>query len=264
MRYQARSDQRILYFQITFKFSKQRILTISHLTKSLPHYKKQAVVQQHHPCFHKYEFKGKLLPNSIYSAMYYGTLIALFQPLVDIEVDTTGTAVEQPGVTPTQLLEQAKTRLETLIRLYYLRHSFELYDPRLMHWLVLLGNMAIGNINTIQEQDATAQTTIKSLRSTVILCVKGLHSQGQNYHMALLLRRALINRMRPEDQSLLKTYLSVPKAEDGKALMTEYVQVQYVVPIIKINEDPKTANLQNLVEAYENMSLSSSSESSES
>ena len=59
------------------------------------------------------------------------------------------------------------------------------------------------------------------------------------------------------------TYVKEHESGDPD-LIAQYHQPQYPVPIIKINEDPRTAHLAKLVKRYEELSLKPVSASSQS
>jgi hypothetical protein len=190
------------------------------------------------------------------SIEYYGTLIKLFQSILSDE----DSEPESPAMDKTfrDVIKYSEIRLETLIRLHYLRHSFDEYSPRLMYWLIFLGNMAVEGIRA-NNGDPTGRSahrpSNKTLRSTLILCAKGLYSQGENYHLAVPVYRALRDRMKPSDVDLLRTYVTTRDSDADQPLMMQYIQSQWPVPIIKLSEDPKMGSLEKLVSKYGNMSL---------
>jgi len=166
------------------------------------------------------------------------------------------------------VIKYSEIRLETLMRLHYLRHSFDEYSPRLMHWLIFLGNMAVEGLRA-NSKDVTGRTahrpSSRTLRSTLILCAKGLYSQGQSYHLAVPVYRALRDRMKPSDVDLLRTYVTAKGDRDDsdQPLMMHYMESQWPVPIIKLNEDPKMGILERLVSNTAKMTLGTVSSESD-
>ncbi|KAI1410532.1 hypothetical protein F5Y13DRAFT_201990 [Hypoxylon sp. FL1857] len=198
---------------------------------------------------------------------YYGTIISLVRLLVQ-----SGTPLD---LTWQNIISHAEVRLETLVRLYYLRHSFESYDPLLMHWLMFLGDTILlkldGGLNSAGAlAAATMPTTLansESLRSTLILCAKGLYDQSRNFHIAVLLYRLLRDRMKANDVDLLRTHIFTSTSTssssggssangDDEPLMTQYVQAQWLAPILT-REGDSTAQrtLDYLLREYEKLSL---------
>ncbi|KAF4455709.1 Zn2Cys6 transcriptional regulator [Fusarium austroafricanum] len=131
--------------------------------------------------------------------------------------------------------------IETLIRLYYLHHNLEIFDPYLVIHLLMLGNYVIEMLN----KPATPADNAELYRYIAT--------------MACLMLR---DRMETRDNALLKTYIHDELDYDQDS-MTKYNQSNYPVPIIKINEDPRTVLLGNLVKAYETLSLDGDSPSAQ-
>ncbi|OTA95752.1 hypothetical protein M434DRAFT_393609 [Hypoxylon sp. CO27-5] len=202
---------------------------------------------------------------------YYGTIISLVRLLVQ-----SGTPLD---LTWQNIITHAEVRLETLARLYYLRHSYESYDPLLMHWLVFLGDTILlkldGRLNSAPALVAagtmpTSASNSESLRSTLILCAKGLYDQSRNFHIAVLLYRVLRDRMKANDVDLLRTHIfpSGPSAGSGSAsasasaddepLMTQYLQAQWLAPILTPeggSDGTAKRTLEYLLREYEKLSL---------
>ena len=180
--------------------------------------------------------------------------------------ETNGTASSVPhiDVTPQDIISRAKIRLETLVRLYYLRHSFESCDTFMVYFLMLLGNLTLEDLATDAKTKDSALADPQAFRSTLILCAVGLNSQGQSYHLGNLVYRAFLDRMKPDDMDLVKAFTPSQDVDDDQLLMAQDIRSQWPIPIIKINEDPKTANLETLVKEYERPSLEPSDSSWES
>ncbi|KAI0902092.1 hypothetical protein F4806DRAFT_490565 [Annulohypoxylon nitens] len=199
---------------------------------------------------------------------YYGTMISLVRLLAQC-----GTPL---NLTWQNVITHSEVRLETLLRLYYLRHSFESYDPLLMHWLMFLGDSILLKLDTPQAAIPLPpyhpRPNPESLRSTLILCAKGLYDQSRNFHIAVLLYRLLRDRMKANDLDLLRTHIfsSSPSnsgsadsgnasADDDEPLMTHYVQAQWLAPIVtppdNDGDDSSKRTLDYLLREYEKLSI---------
>ncbi|KAM0542279.1 hypothetical protein ACHAPJ_012887 [Fusarium lateritium] len=182
---------------------------------------------------------------------YYSTLIALVQ--------FQGNPPELPsGAIDRVTVIRAHNNIETLVRLYHQRHDYQAYDSFLVLSLLLVGNRTIDSL----ESDPSPRD-IEHYRATLVACAKGLHDQGKHSYMPALVYHMLRNRMRHQDKDLLLTYVKEHESGDPD-LIAQYNQSQYPVPIIKINEDPRTAHLAKLVKRYEELSLKPVSASSQS
>ena len=112
------------------------------------------------------------------------------------------------GGSPIKSLDQSHSEailnLETLIRLYYLRHGFESCDAFLIHALGVFGYISIRRVE--RQEDSRS---LEAYRSTVILIMKGIRELGRSYYVAKAILRFHASFMRPEDMELLKRYVDV-------------------------------------------------------
>lgn len=187
-----------------------------------------------------------MLPSHIRTHLeYYSTLITLCQI-------HSGTGSSVPS--NDEVMVRAYVNIETLVRLYYVRYSYDSYDAfMVMMFLLLVGNRSLDNL-----ESASDPLSIEDLRASVMLCAKGLHDQGKNSHLFHIVYYVLRGRIQPRDRDLLLTHVKEGGGVDKEVLL-QYNESQWPVPIIKINEDPRTALLQNLVKRYEDLSLDATS-----
>jgi len=152
------------------------------------------------------------------------------------------------------ILHEAKIMLETVMRLYYARHSFDFYDPWIAFALTAVGNGVIADLAT---GSSTNTRIVNGYRSTLILCAIGLNKQGLNYYISMLLAIQLRRAMKPEDLGLLKMHATDTHIEDeDQALVAEHAHSQWPVPgMAMINEDPEGARLRNLVRAFDDVQI---------
>ncbi|KAK5658865.1 hypothetical protein OQA88_1679 [Cercophora sp. LCS_1] len=184
---------------------------------------------------------------------YYTTLIILLR----VQGDVSSKLAAKYGLSDepaADVISRAYKYIETLFRLYYHCHDCEAYDAFIKLWCITLGNHTIGML----EEDMAPHDR-EVLRSTLLLCVKGLYDQGRNNYVEHITYLALRDRMNPEDKDLLMTDLPDEETKDQESIK-QYNQSRWPIPIIKINEDPTAVTLVNLVK-YESLSLSTSSTS---
>ncbi|KAI8943580.1 hypothetical protein NX059_001576 [Plenodomus lindquistii] len=110
------------------------------------------------------------------------------------------------GRTALQIRNDAHVRLETLMRLWYLRHSFSTYEPWALLFLVYLGNLAIRSLNEPSEE--TPLAPIEVFRSTVVLSINGSDSQSYCYYLGALISRSMIERLSPQDAERMGPHLA--------------------------------------------------------
>ncbi len=196
------------------------------------------------------------MPKLIHSLSmeYYTTLITLFQPQIANCAKVVELIATEMPLTPSRIIHDAEIRLETILRLYYLRHSFESYDAMLIYFLAFLGNSALDRLSRIGEVDALPEVQ-ESLRSTIILCIKGLYSQRSHYNLADLIYRTTKARMQPKEVGLLHRYTSSHDVNDQEASKARHAQAEYPLPIVMINEDPTKARLNYLIAQTDSLSI---------
>ncbi|EHK27097.1 uncharacterized protein TRIVIDRAFT_21401, partial [Trichoderma virens Gv29-8] len=167
-----------------------------------------------------------VLPAHLQLHIYYHHLIlTIFEPLMDTETD------QDPS--PQQIVSESKKYLQTLIRLYYLRHGYDAMDLFIVIPLMLAGSECVEAIN-----DQTPAAELEVLRSTLILVANGLYSQRRNHYLAEALFRVIRGRMRPSELSLLRTTMKIDEHEwDEKNRMAQEVRSSWPVSVVKKKED---------------------------
>ncbi|EMD96008.1 hypothetical protein COCC4DRAFT_122531 [Bipolaris maydis ATCC 48331] len=106
--------------------------------------------------------------------------------------------------TPYAIMRASEIMLESLIRLYYMRHSFVHYDPWLIPAITRLGNDANRLLEGGPGEDPA---NLDGYRPTIILCAKALESQAQNIHIATSLGIQLYSVIKPQTLQLIRTYV---------------------------------------------------------
>ncbi|OTA00562.1 Zn2Cys6 transcriptional regulator [Trichoderma parareesei] len=149
----------------------------------------------------------------------------------------------------------AAARLETVARLYYIRHSFEYCDPFLTIHLSFIAGGAMDSLKLTPAHDVE---TIKSLKSTIILSLKGLYDQGQHIHLTSVIYRLLRDRLSPEDLALLQNYVVWDPLAPEEPLLVQYAQSHYPLTMGSKHQDPSSTRLENLVKQYGQLSTEDS------
>lgn len=140
---------------------------------------------------------------------------------------------------------------ETLLRSYYLRHSFDSFDPMLVNFIIERLGASMAELGAAGSTVPGHQPPIQEiLRSTLILCGTGLRTQAKSYHVCNLAYYGLQSQMRSEDLRLLLTYAKPPDKSDMPPLGHDAV-TSWPLPIISMSDDPKKAALSKMVRDYE-------------
>ncbi|KAF5549290.1 nitrogen assimilation transcription factor nit-4 [Fusarium mexicanum] len=181
-----------------------------------------------------YQFRGRLQ-----ECMYYHhLLLTIFEPLYDAET------TREPS--PQLIVADSKKNMQTLVRLYYLRHGFEAMDLFIVIPLMVIG---YDSINAIKEETSTEE--IELLRSTLILIAQGLYYQRKNHYLAQALFRVIRGKMRSQEIGLLKSSMALDRYEtDPEPEMAVVVRSHWPVSVVKKHEDVESHILTNLVESF--------------
>lgn len=186
-----------------------------------------------------------------HSIYYHNLILAIYEPLLDLKT----TQNQEDSLR--QIISDASKCLQTLVRLYYLRHGFDAMDLFIVIPLVLAGFKCIDAIN-----DDTPSPKLQDLRSTLVLVAKGLYSQRRNHYLAEALYRVVRGRMRPQEVALLKE--TVDLGEDdaegaaGRQAMAQAVRSHWPVSIVGKGEDVDSYLLTNLVDNYAHLNIEDS------
>lgn len=184
------------------------------------------------------------MTNGIY---YHHLILTMCAPLLDLKTD------RRP--TPSQSVADAKKHLQTLVRLYYLRHGFEAMDLFIVIPLMLTGYDCVDAIDADTPEDE-----LETLRSTLILVAQGLHYQRRNHYLAEALFRVLRGRMRPLEVALLGNIMSIDDDEaHHRRDMVQAVRSRWPVSVVKKKEDVDGHILTHLVRNYAHLNNESMS-----
>jgi hypothetical protein len=162
---------------------------------------------------------------------YCLVLINLFEPWMsgpdaDITVDSDGPDSDG-GPTIRDVGARARARLETLIRLYNLRHSFDTLEVKLIMYLMLLGSISVRVLAPGAGGDGGDGTQRDA--STFLLCAKGLHDQGQNQYLGSLMFNMLSGLVDPKNQALVSDLSRIKAEFCGTEVKPEYVHMEWPV-----------------------------------
>lgn len=189
--------------------------------------------------------------------MYYHNLIlSIYEPLINVKTNHN----QQEAVQ--QIVNDSSKYLQTLVRLYYLRHGFDAMDLFIAVPLMLIGFKCIDAIN-----GQTSESNLEDLRSTLVLVAKGLYSQRRNHYLAEALYRVVRGRMRPQEVSLLKDTVNLDDDDNEKAAgrqaMAQNVRSHWPVSNVRKDEDVEKYVLNNLVDNYAHLNIEDTPETSQ-
>lgn len=177
------------------------------------------------------------------SIYYHNLILSLFEPLLEIHTN------QKPS--PQQIVNDANKHIQTLIRLYYVRHGFEAMDLFIVIPLMVAGFNALSSIN---EQTPLPQLEVS--RSTLILVAQGLYKQRQNHYLAQALFQIIRGRMRPQEAALMRETVQGEEHEVNEDLaLTQAVRSHWPVSVVRKKEDLESHMLGNLVGTYAHLNI---------
>ncbi|KAH7041207.1 uncharacterized protein B0I36DRAFT_427472 [Microdochium trichocladiopsis] len=165
------------------------------------------------------------------------------------------------GYDPHSSREAALMRLETLLRIYFLRHGFECADAYVIQPLSLMG---FENVQKLKMDPYGPRS--EAARSSLILAAKGLWDQGQNFYVArttLSLLRETLQQADPHQVEVRLLDREVDFKEQRNAaeqLQIRHVSSRWPPSMASITEDPEGQRLHSLVERYMNIHIESDDE----
>ena len=174
---------------------------------------------------------------------YCLVLINLFEPWMS---GPDADRLVSDGLTVREIGTRARARLETLIRLYYLRHSFEALDIMLIMFLLLLGSMSVRVLASSEDGPPNRDA------STFLLCAKGLHDQGQNQYLGSLMFSMLAGLVDPQNGALLSDLARIRAEFQGTEVKPEYVHMEW--PVYRWVH-PESQSMGKLLEAVDELSI---------
>lgn len=156
-----------------------------------------------------------------------------------------------------KITRRSKVCLETILRLFYLRHGFDRSDMYMTHFLSHLAFLGLERLKALQCTDSTSSIEeLNDAQSTAILAAKGLHDQGKNWYLPYTIFHMICKEMGPDELDILHQYTSVRKDDlSTDKLRIRHVQCQYPVKVFNSSDDPEHLRLEELVHRYADMVL---------
>lgn len=155
-------------------------------------------------------------------------LVRLFEPFEHVSQIFATEELPHPG----NIVMQSKRSLETLIRLYYLRHGFESYDPAMIFFVSLLAWNSLRDYKQLASLEPNSPHSDETL-STLVLCAKFLWEQGANHFLSevvfFLFKSSLPSRH--EVRHLREVVDAEEDAGPRLALMVQEVRSEWPVGI---------------------------------
>jgi hypothetical protein len=179
---------------------------------------------------------------------YHTLIINLVQPLVEAPLNEieSATFARALGQTSLKVIELANVHLETLFRIYYLRHGFGAMDAYLFHSLTTLGFIALRRLNEAR----SLKLPTKEDRCLALMCALGLRDQARYYFLVHTIYHLFCSSMSRDDAGLLSQYGQGqmpdlrPLHDNSKDTVS-----QYPLDVLSVSDDPNKNRVTYLLEA---------------
>ncbi|TWU77756.1 hypothetical protein ED733_008622 [Metarhizium rileyi] len=167
---------------------------------------------------------------------YYNILMELHKLLQNTAAQHSS---RQPG-SPTI----AEACFESILRLYYLRHSFEISDAMLTQFLTVFAMNAsqalAGSREPIQDEktmsaDDSTLAEKTTVRSALVLAIKGLRDQGQYYFFPQKTSYLLLSQLAPDDANLVQKFAHVSdEARESRVIQAREIPGHFPPDIMHV------------------------------
>ncbi|KAK4216540.1 hypothetical protein QBC37DRAFT_86806 [Rhypophila decipiens] len=203
--------------------------------------------------------KKIVMPNHLKLHMYYNLiLVNILRPVVHDRVDGGDLSpfhwplLPSHRSSPRDAYLDAKIHFDTALRLYYLRHGFEVPDSFIGQFLSSLTRLTVDAIN----EDPTSPF-VEDWRSTVLLTAKGVYEQSKSVYVMRALLQIQIGLMTPRDVERLKHFARIEKAQEIHAPLEEPIHSNWPTYIVGHEH-----GAENLTRQLGNLSLGPATSSS--
>jgi hypothetical protein len=110
---------------------------------------------------------------------------------------------------PYEVLEASRHSYETLVRIYYLRHSFQALDCFIVQILAVLALSTVSRIRA-----GTHTVPLEALQSTLVLSVVGLADQSHSFYTSQMVLGAVRNGMAQREIELVNRFMEQGRAKE--------------------------------------------------
>lgn len=171
---------------------------------------------------------------------YHVFLIGLFEPFIGLDMPQGQGSVDT-------VVAHAKACFEALIRIYYLRHGFESYDPTLFQFLPLL---AYSNLKGMHVAERGSQQH-EQMKSTLALCGKGLWDQGRCCYVSEVVLRLLMESAGAEDARLIGKFTDIEEANDHLGDIVQEIRSDWPIGAYCFPKDGECLTLRRFFKWWE-------------
>ena len=187
--------------------------------------------------------------------MLYHTVVAsLVEPHVANNIAGNIFALSaQAGDELSYIAAHSAACLETLVRLFYLRHGNDHWDSNMPQFWNLVGFNALEQLRNLPA--SSSRLDEQALLSTVILCANGLYEQGRNIYFSEIIYRILRKNLGPAYVHHLQDGKDEGAYQLREKHMALHSRAQFPIKVISFSEDPEIWRIDHLVSETANLEV---------
>jgi hypothetical protein len=169
-------------------------------------------------------------------------------------------------------LSHYRASFETILRIHYLRHSFEYGNIVLTRFLAMLAVLALNKHESLMAGDSSVlnvpsmdvgDTDPRTAKATLLIAQKGLSDQGRGYYLPNIVLQDIHDRMTPSDSNVLQSFITIQRERQEVAAERKIRTVSYCPPdIIQIANNPDRQQCDNWIRRFAKLTVSEESGSS--
>ncbi|KAF5570420.1 nitrate assimilation regulatory nirA [Fusarium phyllophilum] len=164
-------------------------------------------------------------------------------------------------------LSKYRGYFETILRIHYLRHSFEYGNMMLTRFLAMLAFLSLNKIESLTTSKEPEHITTgsgldvgdtdpKEARATLLIAQKGLSDQGRGYYLPKTLLRDVLSNMTASDATILQSFITIPPEEPEKMQERKMYMESHCPPdILRIANDPNKQPEGNWIRRFAMLTL---------
>ncbi|KAF5596564.1 nitrate assimilation regulatory nirA [Fusarium pseudocircinatum] len=153
-----------------------------------------------------------------------------------------------------EVLQESLSRyrgyFETILRIHYLRHSFEYGNMMLTRFLAMLAFLSLNKIESLTTSTKPGHVVTgsgldvgdadpKEARATLLMAQKGLSDQGRGYYLPKTLLRDVLGNMTSSDAMILQSFITIPPEGPEKTQERKMYMESHCPPdVLRIANDP--------------------------
>ena len=173
-----------------------------------------------------------------FSIHFYDIVISLFEvqavcQIIDLPSLPLATTIV--GQSSSEVVAEATVRTDTLMRIYYFRHSFHVYNATLSYLLSIYSFSILREL----KRDGLEKEKAKAIHSSVALAMKGICDQAEFCNLARMLARFVLDSMEKAGVTIPSDNPQQSAADPDDSSLLQNVHAELPINIPEIANKPE-------------------------